>query len=121
MKKTLLLILIVLSPLFGQAQEMFYIQFEDNEVNRRSATEQVNLTKKQNGAAIIIGGLNNWDGGGNYINVFGTKFIIDSLDLNSDGTRRAVLRREDGENFFNHLTTINAKLIPVGKPIEETR
>lgn len=119
--KRLLLLIIVLSPLFGQAQELFYIQFENNDVNGRSPIEQNNISGKQTGAAIVIGGLDNWDGSGNYINVYGTKFIIDSLDLNSDGTRRAVLRREDGESFFNHLTTVNAKLIPVGKNIEETR
>ena len=121
MKRLLLLIIIGLSPFFGQSQELFYIQFENNDINSRSANEQHHLNSNQPGAAVVIGGLDNWDGGGNYINVYGTKFIIDSLDLNADGTRTAVLRREDGENFFNHLTTVNARLTPVGKNVEGTR
>jgi hypothetical protein len=60
-----------------------------------------------------VGGLNDLDGMGNYLNVYGSKLIIDSLDITSDGTQSVVLRREDGNNFFNLYSTMRAKLTPV--------
>jgi hypothetical protein len=35
------------------------------------------------------------------------------LDITSDGTQSVVLRREDGNNFFNLYSTMRAKLTPV--------
>ena len=122
MKKIILLIIIVITPLSAIGQELFFIHFEDNEIKRIPTTirnERRNSISKE--TTVVIGGLNNLDGRGNYINVFGTKFIIDSLDMNSDGTRHAVLRREDGVNFFNHTPTVNARLIPVGHNIKQSR
>lgn len=128
MAKKLLLIILILFPLIGEAQELFQLSFEHRQTSSYSPWTETNETSfPTTNSTIIVGGLNDLDGIGNYLNIFGSKLIVDSLDIASDGTQNVVLRREDGGSFFNLYPTINAKLTPVrygknelGLPIEST-
>lgn len=114
MKKIILYILMTLGPLVTNAQGLYHISFEQNQTQTNATsinTHEIGLPVK--GSAVIVGGLNDLDGMGNYLNVFGSKLIVDSLDIASDGTQNVVLRREDGNNFFNLYPSLRAKLIPV--------
>ncbi len=114
MKHLYLFLLIVLFPIVCAAQELYHISFEQNQTTIH--TPQINTNEivfPVNGSTVIMGGLNNLDGMGNYLNVYGSKLIVDSLDIAMDGTQHVVLRREDGNNFFNLYPTMKAKLTPV--------
>ncbi|MFT6795098.1 MAG: hypothetical protein ACJART_000230 [Maribacter sp.] len=114
MKKLLLYIFFGLTTSIVWAQELFHLTFEQNQtpINTTSIdTNEISLPVK--GSMIIVGGLNDLDGMGNYLNIYGSKLIVDSLDIASDGTQNVVLRREDGNNFFNLYYTMRAKLIPL--------
>jgi hypothetical protein len=114
MNKEILLLALLLSPFLGGAQELFHLSFEHRQSSIYSAWDDTNETSfPLKESTIIIGGLNDLDGIGNYFNIFGSKLIVDSLDIASDGTQRVVLRREDGDNFFNLYPSIKAKLTPV--------
>ncbi len=114
MKKLLLYIFIGLTTSIVGAQELFHLTFEQNQTPINTTlidTNEISLPVK--GSMIIVGGLNDLDGMGNYLNVYGSKLIVDSLDIASDGTQNVVLRREDGNNFFNLYSTMRAKLTPM--------
>ncbi len=114
MNKVILLLALLLSPLLAGAQALFQLSFEHRQTSLNSTWTDSNETSfpiKE--SIIILGGLNGLDGVGNYLNIFGGKLIIDSLDIASDGTQSVVLRREDGRDFFNLYPTIKAKLTPV--------
>lgn len=114
MHKAILLLAILLSPFLGEAQELFHLSLEHRQSSIYSSWDDFNETSfPLNESTIIVGGLNDLDGFGNYFNIYGSKLIIDSLDIASDGTQSVVLRREDGGNFFNLYPTIKAKLTPV--------
>ena len=114
MNKGILFLIIVLFPLLVGAQEQFHLSLEHKQSSIYSSWDDSNETSfPLNESTIIVGGLNDLDGIGNYFNIYGSKLIIDSLDIASDGTQRVVLRREDGGNFFNLYPTIKAKLTPV--------
>ncbi len=112
--KHLYILLLLISPSLCLGQELYHISFEQNQTAIN--TTQINKNEiglPVKGSTIIMGGLNNLDGMGNYLNVFGSKLIVDSLDIATDGTQSVVLRREDGNNFFNLYPTMKAKLTPV--------
>ncbi|WP_027076890.1 hypothetical protein [Maribacter antarcticus] len=114
MKKILLYIFFGLTTTMVGAQELFRLTFEQNQTPINTTlvgTNEISLPVK--GATIIVGGVNDLDGMGNYLNIYGSKLIVDSLDIASDGTQNVVLRREDGNNFFNLYSTMRAKLTPV--------
>ncbi|MGB5821855.1 MAG: hypothetical protein WBG90_20395 [Saonia sp.] len=114
MAKFLLLLII---PFFVQSQQMFRLQldsYQQNETSFGTMDKQLSLPVKN--SVVVLGGLNDLDGIGNYLNIYGSKLIVDSSDVNSDGIRQMVLRREDGRDFFNLFPTIKAKLIPMEHP-----
>jgi hypothetical protein len=114
MKTSILYILLLFTPFLVGAQGLYHLTFEQNQTpinNNLVDTNEIRLSGK--GSTIIVGGLNDLDGMGNYLNVYGSKLIVDSLDIASDGTKNVVLRREDGNNFFNLYATMRAKLTPV--------
>ncbi len=114
MKHVVLLILISLTPFFGQSQEAYRISLDSYQVledGRAFFGNQLKLPMTT--GTIILGGLNELDGMGSYFNVYGTKLVVDSLDLSFDGTKQVVFRREDGRNFYNLFPTLRAKLIPI--------
>ncbi|MGK0494495.1 MAG: hypothetical protein ACJAU2_000874 [Maribacter sp.] len=114
MKKLLLYIFFGLTTSIVGAQELFHLTFEQHQTPINTTlvdTNEISLPVK--GSTIIVGGLNDLDGMGNYLNVYGSKLIVDSLDIASDGTQNVVLRREDGNNFFNMYSTMRAKLTPL--------
>ena len=112
--KHLYILLLFMLPSLCISQELYHLSFEQNQTALNTMQldkNQIDLPVKR--STIIMGGLNNLDGMGNYLNVFGSKLIVDSLDIASDGTQKVVLRREDGNNFFNLYPTMKATLTPV--------
>lgn len=116
MKHFYIVLSILLFSMVCASQELYHISFEQNQTNMHSPQINSNeITLPVKGATVIMGGLNNLDGMGNYLNVYGSKLIIDSLDIATDGTQNVVLRREDGNNFFNIYPTMKATLTPVDR------
>lgn len=114
MKNLYTLLFAILVPVLCTAQGLYHISFEQNQTNINTPlidNNEISLPIK--GSTVIMGGLNNLDGMGNYLNVYGSKLIVDSLDIATDGTQNVVLRREDGNSFFNLYPTMKVKLTPV--------
>lgn len=102
------------------AQTMFQLKFDEYQYMDRNIGVMGGQMKLPNGnAMVIMGGLNDLDGMNNYFNLFGGKLIIDSLDMGLDGTQKIVLRREDGQDFYNLFPTISARLIPIDRTENE--
>lgn len=120
MKKTFLF-LVFAGILFSMnAQTMFQLKFDEYQYMDRNIGVMGGQMKLPNGnAMVIMGGLNDLDGMNNYFNLFGGKLIIDSLDMGLDGTQKIVLRREDGQDFYNLFPTISARLIPIDRTENE--
>ena len=114
MKKVILLIAYVMIPFFAFSQEQYKISFDDFQLVEDSSTSLKNQMKFPfKDAIIVMGGLNDLDGLNNYFNIFGSKLIIDERGVNSDGSHKLILRREDGRNFFDLFPTLSAKLTPL--------
>ncbi|MFK7811193.1 MAG: hypothetical protein AB8B59_01790 [Maribacter sp.] len=114
MKKILFFILFTIFYSSADAQELFRLELDDYQhVENKDGTIGSQLKFPKGDASVIIGGLNDLDGMNNYFNIFGSKLIIDSLSLNTDGTQKVILRREDGKNFFNVFPKVSATLTPV--------
>lgn len=114
MKHLYFILFVVLLPALCGAQELYHISFQQNQIGTYTpqiTSNEIDLPIK--GATVIMGGLNNLDGMGNYLNVYGSKLIVDSLDIATDGTQNVVLRREDGNHFFNLYPTMRATLTPI--------
>lgn len=122
MKNTVIYVLFVITPLFTQAQQLFRLQLDSyQKIETTSGTMGKEINLPDRNATILLGGLNDLDGIGNYLNIYGSKLIIDSLNMGSDGTKHVVLRREDGLDFFNLFPTITATLIPMHYHENENR
>lgn len=114
MKKLLLYLFLGFAPIILGAQELYHLTFEQNQTPINTLMMDTNeIRLPVTGATVIVGGLNDLDGMGNYLNVYGSKLTVDNLDIASDGTQSIVLRREDGNNFFNLYSTMRAVLTPV--------
>ncbi len=85
--------------------------YQEAEATNSSGSIFIKLPSKQ--VMPIVGGLNDWDGMNNYLNVFGSKLIIERKDIGSDGVTHLILRREDGLNFFDLFPTLKARLVPI--------
>lgn len=97
-----------------EAQELFHLQLNEyQEVVHKDGIMGSQMKFPNPNATVVVGGLNDWDGMNNYINLFGGKLIIDSSSKGSNGIQNIILRREDGRDFFDLFPTISAKLIPV--------
>ncbi len=116
--KNILLFIVFASICFPMdAQELFRLQLNDYQyVENNDGTINSQLKFPNGKATVIMGGLNDWDGMNNYFNLFGSKLIVDSSDMGSDGIQNVVLRREDGRDFFDLFPTVRAKLIPIAHP-----
>lgn len=96
----------------GQEQYKLSLDtYQEMENNSSAMKNQVNLPFANQ--IVVMGGLNDLDGMGNYFNVYGSKLIIDSLDYAENGIKLVVLRREDGRNFYEIYPKLRAKLIPL--------
>lgn len=116
MKQLYFIFLLILVPVLCGAQELYHISFQQNQTGiytPQITSNEIDLPMK--GATVIMGGLNNLDGMGNYLNVYGSKLIVDSMDIAMDGTQNVVLRREDGNHFFNLYPTMRATLTPINQ------
>ncbi|WP_282162042.1 hypothetical protein [Ulvibacterium marinum] len=105
----------IIAPFFwGSAQQTGLFVLDDYqkiETSYASTTHEIQLPAEE--VMAIMGGLNDWDGMNNYFNIFGSKLIVERMDVNSDGSKQFTLRREDGRDFYNLFQTITAKLIPI--------
>ncbi len=112
--KFILITLLAIAPFLGHAQEQFILSLDEFQVVEDPSTSlQRHMRFPMSEKVIVIGGLDNLDGIGNYFNVFGGKLIVDRRRMTSDGVHTITLRREDGRNFFNLFSTLSAKLIPL--------
>ena len=113
--KPLLLFIGIFAPFFmGSAQQTGLLVLDDYqkiETSYASTIHEIQLPAEE--VMAIMGGLNDWDGMNNYFNIFGSKLIVERMDINSDGSKQLTLRREDGRDFYNLFQTITAKLIPI--------
>lgn len=119
MKLHILFIGIMSSFFWGSAQQTGLLVLDDYqkiETSYASTTHEIQLPAEE--VMAIMGGLNDWDGMNNYFNIFGSKLIVERMDVNSDGSKQLTLRREDGRDFYNLFQTITAKLIPI--PVENS-
>ena len=116
MKKFLLTVLVL--GIWGglYAQKGYFLEWEDyQQVENVSGSlgAEVNLPNRD--TVVLMGGLNDLDRAGNYLNIYGSKLIVERMDQGSQGVLHVILRREDGRTFFNMFPTIRAKLIPIGQ------
>lgn len=119
MKLHILFIGIMVPFFWGGAQQTGLFVLDDYqkiETSYASTTHEIQLPAEE--VMAIMGGLNDWDGMNNYFNIFGSKLIVERMDVNSDGSKQLTLRREDGRDFYNLFQTITAKLIPI--PVENS-
>jgi hypothetical protein len=117
--KQILTIVFSIFCLLGQAQEQFLLSLDDYQTvedSGSSQTSQLRLPKSD--AIVVMGGLNDLDGMGNYFNVFGSKLIVDTMKISSNGVYNLTLRREDGRDFYNLFPTLSAKLTPLTTEIQ---
>ncbi|QLG45661.1 hypothetical protein [Costertonia aggregata] len=112
MKNSILIIILLVLPFIGTSQELYTVQMDVYQTLQTPAAGN-KIRLPMNNTTIVMGGLNDLDGLGNYFNIYGSKLIVDSLDTGTDGIKRVVLRREDGRNFLDLFPTITAKLIPL--------
>lgn len=114
MKKLILIIILSFLPVLGIAQDIFRLYLDSSQPSENGYGHSIGLSNSPlNGIMLVMGGLKNVDGSGNYLELFGSKLIIDSVDQNFDGTRRIVLIREDGRNFLELFPRLYATLKPV--------
>jgi hypothetical protein len=110
----LLFIFLAITPFYNQAQEQFTFTIDEFQtVVDPSTSLQSQMRFPMGEKVIVMGGLDNLDGVGNYFNVFGSKLIIDRRKTTSDGVHTLTLRREDGREFFDLFETLTAKLTPM--------
>lgn len=114
MGKVLLSVLIM--GIWGglHAQQRYFLEwdaYQKIENISGSAGAEMNLPNRD--TIVLLGGLNDLDGAGNYLNIYGSKLIVERMDQGSQGVLHVILRREDGRTFFNLFPTIRAKLTPM--------
>ncbi|WP_430968425.1 hypothetical protein [Spongiimicrobium sp. 2-473A-2-J] len=114
MKKIVLCVLILGAWSGLQAQKGYFFEWDNyQKIDNISGTEGAEINLPNRGTAVLMGGLNDLDGAGNYLNIYGSKLIVERMDRGSSGVIHVVLRREDGRTFFNLFPTIRAKLTPM--------
>ena len=118
MKKNLFFAAFAVFSFFGQSQELFRIEFDGYQpISNRNGIPGGQAKLPIQGSIIVLGGMNELDGMGHYFfDSYGSKLIVDSLDISFDGTRNIVFRREDGRDFFDLFPTVRAKLVPLTHP-----
>lgn len=113
MKKKYFSLIAILSINFLIAQQMVTLRLttvEEPETSYAEIRPQIALGNQK--VVAVMGGLNDWDGMNNYFNIYGSKVIVQSRDISSNGIIYLVLRREDGDNFFGQYPTLRAEVIP---------
>lgn len=114
LRKNIAVLILILVSSMVYAQDQFLLVFDDYQVVEDPNTSLQNQMRFPTMTSVVVmGGLNDLDGMGNYFNVFGSKLLIDSQKPIRNGEQALVLRREDGRNFYDLFPTLNAKLIPV--------
>jgi hypothetical protein len=103
-----------MNPIFLVAQDQYRLSLEtyqEMENNSLAISGQISLPFADQ--IVVMGGLNDLDGMGNYFNVFGSKLVIDDIENAKNGIKYVILRREDGRNFYEIYPSLRAKLIPL--------
>lgn len=114
--KASIIVVFTLCSFLTQAQEQFILSFDKfQEVENSSTTLKSQISFPIEDSVIVMGGLNDLDGMGNYLNIYGSKLLVDSKKLTSNGQHALILRREDGKDFYNLFPTLSAKLTPIAK------
>ncbi len=114
MRIVLLFVFFFMNPIFLVAQDQYRLSLEtyqEMENNSLAISGQISLPFADQ--IVVMGGLNDLDGMGNYFNVFGSKLVIDDIENAKNGIKYVILRREDGRNFYEIYPSLRAKLIPL--------
>lgn len=112
--KVCLIILFAITPLLGHAQGKILMSFDDFQIVENPSTSiQKQLCFPVRNSVLVMGGLNDLDGMNSYFNIFGSKLIIDSRKITSNGEHTLVLSREGGRNLNDLFSTLSVKLIPI--------
>ena len=113
MKQIYLAIITTLVMTFSFSQETATLRLtavEEPETSYGEMRPLVQLGSRK--VVAVMGGLNDLDGMNNYFNFYGSKVIVQSKDILSNGIISFTLRREDGDNFYGQYPTLRAELIP---------
>lgn len=114
LRKSLIVVFLLMTVSIGYGQSQFLLVFDDYQLVEDPDTSLQNQMRFPiMSSVVVMGGLNDLDGMGNYFNVFGSKLLIDSKKPIKNGEHALILRREDGRNFYDLFPTLSAKLIPV--------
>lgn len=114
--KSRIIVVFALCSFLTQAQEQFILSFDKfQEVENSSTALKSQISFPIEDSVIVMGGLNDLDGMGNYLNIYGSKLLVDSKKLTSNGQHALILRREDGKDFYNLFPTLSAKLTPIAQ------
>ena len=98
------------------AQQLYYIEIEqDQEIEANNSRGGSLFSVAKRSGTVVLGGLQNREGIGMFIESNGMKLIIDSMSDGLDGSKYVVLRREDGRLFYNVTPTLKAKLTPISQ------
>ncbi len=96
------------------SQQVYYLEIEPNQkIEVPGGTDGTRINYKNRSGVVVLGGIQNRDGIGMFIEANGNKLVIDRMTPMMDGTREVVLRREDGRLFYNLFTTIKGRLRPM--------
>lgn len=114
MRITLFFVFIFVNSIIVTGQEQYRLSLDTyQEMENNSSAMKNHVSLPFANQIVVMGGLNDLDGMGNYFNVYGSKLIVDRLDYAENGIKYVVLRREDGRNFYEIYPTLRAKLIPL--------
>ncbi len=112
--KALYIILFAFFSFVARSQEHFILSFDTfQEVENSSTSLKSQIKFPIENSVIVMAGMNDLDGMGNYLNIYGSKLLVDSRKMTSNGQQEIILRREDGKDFYDIFPTLSAKLIPL--------
>jgi len=114
MKKIIILLFTVTITFLGHSQAAHMLELNTGqtlESEKSFAGNILNLPANRN--IVVFGGLNELDGLGAYLDVYGSKLLIDRYDIAPNGTKKITLRREDGRDFYGLYPTLVARLTPL--------
>jgi len=114
MRNKILLAWLLALSFWGFSQKTYSLSLDTYQTSADGSASFGNLIELPiSQRTVVLGSLNDLSQIGSYISVYGTKLIVDSLDQASDGTKRVVLRREDGLDFYDFFPTLKVILTPL--------
>ena len=115
----LFIVLFAIIPVLSKVQNHFAITLDEyQQVENPNTSYQSQMRLPQKETVVNMGGLNDLDGIGNYLNIYGSKLLLDSITTTFNGEHAVVLRREDRRDFYNLFCHYKCQTNPL-TPIQE--